>query len=67
MRANPIEHAASSRFVHCAPKPLRVRQWAIIPSNEDPELEDWMVAGCLDVRTDRAFGCWSDAPEVVKP
>lgn len=50
MRANPVEHNASSRVVHCVPKALRLRQWAIIPHYEEPEVEEWMVAGHPDGR-----------------
>lgn len=37
--------------VHCLPKIRRVRQWAIIPRNEEPEVEEWMVAGIPDARS----------------
>lgn len=38
-------------FVHCLPKIRRVRQWAIIPRNEEPEVEEWMVAGIPDAKS----------------
>ncbi|ETR78911.1 hypothetical protein X566_02245 [Afipia sp. P52-10] len=30
------------------PRSLRVRQWAIIPQCEDPELEEWMISSTPD-------------------
>lgn len=37
-------------FVRCPPKIRRMRQWAIIPRNEEPEVEEWMVAGIPDAK-----------------
>lgn len=37
--------------VHCLPKIRRVRHWAIIPRNEEPEVEEWMVAGIPDAKS----------------
>ena len=48
LNGRPSRHVSFSTVLQPAQALRRLRCWAICPSADDLELEDWMVAGSID-------------------